>query len=100
MAAVPDLVSPELVLVDPQLAAHTRPLADSSGAFRRVEGQAHRVPGDARVYTSTEVRDPIAGTPHHKDVRVRLEPAGPDEAATAEEASARVRDLIGAGRAS
>jgi hypothetical protein len=37
-----------------------------------------------------------AGTPHHKDVRVRLEPATPDEAAASEEASRRVGDLVAA----
>ena len=47
-----------------------------------------------------EDRDPIAGTPHHKDVHVRLEAASPEEAAAAEEASARVGDLIAAGTAS
>jgi hypothetical protein len=63
MAAAPDLVSPELVLVDPQLAAYTRPLlADSAGAFWRLEKpspsrrESHplSVLGDARA-------DAIAG---------------------------------------
>jgi anaerobic selenocysteine-containing dehydrogenase len=35
-------------------------------------------------------RDPIAGTPYHKNVPVRLEKAGPDEAMAAERASRRI----------
>jgi hypothetical protein len=35
-------------------------------------------------------RDPIAGTPYHKHVRVRLEPAALEEAARAEAASKRM----------
>jgi hypothetical protein len=31
------------------------------------------------LLTDAADRDPIAGTPHHKDVRVRLEPATHEE---------------------
>ena len=61
------------------------------------DGRGGRVTNGPRInrITAAADRDPIAGTPHHKDVPVRLEAATPDEAATAEEASSRVRDLIG-----
>jgi anaerobic selenocysteine-containing dehydrogenase len=45
--------------------------------------------------TAAADRDPIAGTPHHKDVPVRLEPATAEEATTAEETRDRVWALIG-----
>lgn len=63
------------------------------------DGHGGRVTNGPRInqITAADDRDPIAGTPHHKDVHVRLEPAGPDEAAAAEEASARVGELIAAG---
>jgi anaerobic selenocysteine-containing dehydrogenase len=63
------------------------------------DGKGGRVVNGPRInqITASGDRDPIAGTPHHKDVRVRLEAAHPDEAATAEDASARIHDLIGAG---
>jgi anaerobic selenocysteine-containing dehydrogenase len=66
------------------------------------DGQGGRVTNGPRInqITASEDRDPIAGTPHHKDVRVRLELATPEEAATAEEASTRVRDLVAAATAS
>ncbi len=47
--------------------------------------------------TATGDEDAIAGSPHHKEVRVRLEAVHLDEAGTAEDASARIHDLIGAG---
>jgi hypothetical protein len=91
MAAAPDLVSPELVLVDPQLAAHTRPLADSGGAFWRVEKplpsrrERHplSVPGHARADASAESRERLTESalesevPSRKQVRrrARLIPA-------------------------
>jgi anaerobic selenocysteine-containing dehydrogenase len=63
------------------------------------DGKGGRVINGPRInqITAGGDRDPIAGTPHHKDVRVRLEAAHPDEAATAEDASARIHDLIDAG---
>ncbi len=63
------------------------------------DGKGGRVINGPRInqITASGDRDPIAGTPHHKDVRVRLEAAHPDEAATAEDASARIHDLIDAG---
>jgi anaerobic selenocysteine-containing dehydrogenase len=66
------------------------------------DGRGGRVTNGPRLnqITATADRDPIAGTPHHKDVPVRLEPATPDEAAAAEEASGRVAELIAAGKAS
>ena len=39
-------------------------------------------------------RDPIAGTPHHKDIPVRIEQATPDEAAAADAARARVHAML------
>jgi anaerobic selenocysteine-containing dehydrogenase len=39
-------------------------------------------------------RDPIAGTPHHKDLPVRLEAATAQESAAADEARARVREIL------
>jgi anaerobic selenocysteine-containing dehydrogenase len=62
------------------------------------DGKGGRVTNGPRInqITATHDRDPIAGTPHHKNVPVRLEMATAEEAATAEAASARVRELIGA----
>jgi anaerobic selenocysteine-containing dehydrogenase len=64
------------------------------------DGRGGRVVNGPRIneITASTDRDPIAGTPHHKDVPVRLEAATPDEAAAAEEASGRVADLIAAAR--
>jgi anaerobic selenocysteine-containing dehydrogenase len=64
------------------------------------DGKGGRVTNGPRInsITATDDRDPIAGTPHHKDVHVRLEPATPQEAAVAEEASSRVRELVAATR--
>jgi anaerobic selenocysteine-containing dehydrogenase len=42
------------------------------------------------LLTSGDHRDPIAGTPYHKNVPVRLERATPEEAAAAEAASRRI----------
>ncbi|HEX2886641.1 molybdopterin-dependent oxidoreductase [Vineibacter terrae] len=42
------------------------------------------------LLTSSDHRDPIAGTPYHKNVPVRLELATPQEAADAEAASRRI----------
>jgi anaerobic selenocysteine-containing dehydrogenase len=63
------------------------------------DGRGGRVTNGPRIneITAAEDRDPIAGTPHHKDVPVRLERVTPAESATAEAASARVHDLVGAG---
>ncbi|MGH7965381.1 MAG: molybdopterin dinucleotide binding domain-containing protein, partial [Candidatus Binatia bacterium] len=41
--------------------------------------------------TASDDCDPIAATPHHKNVRVRLTPLGPESAAEAEANSAAVR---------
>jgi len=49
------------------------------------------------LITDATDRDPIAGTPHHKDIPVRLEPATHEERATATRDSDRVHALI-AGR--
>ena len=46
------------------------------------------------LLTDAADRDPIAGTPHHKDVWVRLEPATDQERASCEHDSERVRLLI------
>jgi hypothetical protein len=43
--------------------------------------------------TTGDNRDPIAGTPYHKNVAVRLEKASPDEIATAEQASRRIHGV-------
>ncbi|HUR73502.1 MAG TPA: molybdopterin-dependent oxidoreductase [Sporichthya sp.] len=59
------------------------------------DGNGARVTNGPRINQITAAldRDPIAGTPHHKDVRVRLERADPDEASAAEDSSTRVRGL-------
>ena len=61
------------------------------------DGHGGRVTNGPRInkITATADRDPIAGTPHHKDVPVRLEAPTPEEAAAAEDASQRVLELIG-----
>jgi anaerobic selenocysteine-containing dehydrogenase len=63
------------------------------------DGRGGQVTDGPRInqITAAGDRDPIAGTPHHKDVPVRLEPASPEEAAAAEDASGRVHDLLAAG---
>ena len=62
------------------------------------DGRGGRVTNGPRINMITEAadRDPIVGTPHHKDVPVRLEPATAAERAAAEAASALVRELIAA----
>jgi anaerobic selenocysteine-containing dehydrogenase len=47
------------------------------------------------MLTAATDRDPIAGTPHHKDLPVRLEAATAEESAAADEARARVREILG-----
>jgi anaerobic selenocysteine-containing dehydrogenase len=66
------------------------------------DGHGGRVTNGPRInkITATADRDPIAGTPHHKDVPVRLEAPTPEEAAAAEDASQRVLELIGGAAAS
>lgn len=71
MAAAPDLVSPELVLVDPQLAAYSRALLTvPADALSRLYEPLHprreplpvSVPGDAGVDASAEARErPMEG---------------------------------------
>lgn len=60
------------------------------------DGQGGRITQGPRInlLTASKDRDPIAGTPHHKDVRVRVEPAGLDEVVEAEETSTRIRALV------
>jgi anaerobic selenocysteine-containing dehydrogenase len=42
------------------------------------------------LLTASSNRDPIAGTPYHKNVPVRLEPVTPEEAASAESVARRI----------
>ncbi len=46
--------------------------------------------------TASDDCDPIAATPHHKNVRVRLTPLDPESTAEAEANSARVRAIAAA----
>ena len=86
---------------------------DVAGALRRhhdgvgeaglksVEHVVHcRVVDGPRInlLTAGDDCDPIAATPHHKNVRVRLRPATAAEAAAAEERSERIRELATAER--
>ena len=66
------------------------------------DGRGGQVTNGPRInqITAAGDRDPIAGTPHHKDVPVRLEAPAPEEAAAAEDASQRVLELIGGAAAS
>jgi anaerobic selenocysteine-containing dehydrogenase len=59
------------------------------------DGHGGRVTNGPRINVITDAadRDPISGTPHHKDVPVRLEPATPAERDAAEQASRTVREL-------
>lgn len=59
------------------------------------DGHGGRVVNGPRINLLTDAadRDPIAGTPHHKDVRVRLEHATKQERAAADRDSERVRLL-------
>jgi formylmethanofuran dehydrogenase subunit D len=60
------------------------------------DGQGGRVVDGPRINLLTDAadRDPIAGTPHHKDVPVRLEPATTEERDAAQRDSDRVRRLV------
>jgi len=60
------------------------------------DGHGGRVTNGPRINLITDAadRDPIAGTPHHKDTPVRLEPATAAERATAERDSERVREIV------
>ncbi|WP_028936313.1 molybdopterin-dependent oxidoreductase [Pseudonocardia spinosispora] len=64
------------------------------------DGRGGRVVNGPRINLITDAadRDPIAGTPHHKDMPVRLEPVTESERAAAEYDSSRVRDLVRAAR--
>jgi anaerobic selenocysteine-containing dehydrogenase len=59
------------------------------------DGHGGRVVHGPRInlLTAADDRDPIAGTPRHKDMRVRLEPATESERARAEQDSQRVRQV-------
>jgi anaerobic selenocysteine-containing dehydrogenase len=63
------------------------------------DGRGGRVVNGPRINLITDAadRDPIAGTPHHKDMPVRLETATPAETAEAQQAADKVRELIAAG---
>jgi anaerobic selenocysteine-containing dehydrogenase len=60
------------------------------------DGKGGRVTNGPRINLITDAtdRDPIAGTPHHKDMPVRLEPATAEEKATAQRDADRVHDLV------
>jgi len=60
------------------------------------DGHGGRVTNGPRINLITDAtdRDPIAGTPHHKDTPVRLEPATAAERTTAEYDSQRVREIV------
>ncbi|MEU4841822.1 hypothetical protein [Nocardia testacea] len=60
------------------------------------DGRGGRVVDGPRINLLTDAadRDPIAGTPHHKDVPVRLEPATAEGRDTAQRDSERVRRLV------
>jgi anaerobic selenocysteine-containing dehydrogenase len=64
------------------------------------DGQGGRVVNGPRINLITDAadRDPIAGTPHHKDVPVLLEPATAAERDLAERDSRRVREVVAATR--
>jgi anaerobic selenocysteine-containing dehydrogenase len=64
------------------------------------DGHGGRVTNGPRINMITDAtdRDPIAGTPHHKDMAVRLELATAEEKATAERDAERVRELVAAGQ--
>jgi len=64
------------------------------------DGQGGRVVNGPRINLITDAadRDPIAGTPHHKDVPVLLEPATAAERELAERDSRRVREVAAATR--
>ncbi|MET8560896.1 molybdopterin-dependent oxidoreductase [Streptomyces flaveolus] len=60
------------------------------------DGRGGRVTSGPRINLLTDARDrdPIAGTPHHKDVPVRLEPATAKEREVAQRDSERVAALM------
>jgi anaerobic selenocysteine-containing dehydrogenase len=62
------------------------------------DGKGGRVLSGPRINLLTDAldRDPIAGTPHHKDMPARVEPATAAEAAAAERDSELVRALAAA----
>ncbi|ADJ49354.1 molybdopterin oxidoreductase family protein [Amycolatopsis mediterranei S699] len=64
------------------------------------DADGRRVVSGPRINLLTDAldRDPIAGTPHHKDVPARLEPATEEERARAEADSVRVRATVASGR--
>jgi anaerobic selenocysteine-containing dehydrogenase len=63
------------------------------------DGHGGRVWHGPRINLITDAhdRDPIAGTPHHKDMPVRLEPATAAEVEAAERDAAVIRELIASG---
>ena len=65
------------------------------------DGHGGRVVNGPRINLITDAsdRDPISGTPHHKDVPVRLEPATAVEREVAQRDSERVREVAAAARA-
>jgi anaerobic selenocysteine-containing dehydrogenase len=64
------------------------------------DGRGGRVTNGPRINLITDAadRDPIAGTPHHKDVPVRLEPATVEERTAAERDSALVLEVVNTAR--
>ena len=60
------------------------------------DGHGGRVTDGPRINMLTEAgdRDPVAGTPHHKDVPVRLEPATVAEREAAERDRVRVQEVV------
>jgi anaerobic selenocysteine-containing dehydrogenase len=60
------------------------------------DGHGGRVVQGPRINLLTDAadRDPIAGTPHHKDIPVRLEPVTAEERAIAERDTQRVREVV------
>jgi anaerobic selenocysteine-containing dehydrogenase len=64
------------------------------------DADGRRVVNGPRInlLTSIHDRDPISGTPHHKDIPARVEAATDEERAAAEDMSTRVRLLVEAGR--
>ena len=64
------------------------------------DGRGGRIVDGPRInlLTAGDDCDPIAATPYHKNVRVRLRPATAAEAADAEERSERIREVAAAER--
>ncbi|GAA5156676.1 molybdopterin-dependent oxidoreductase [Pseudonocardia eucalypti] len=60
------------------------------------DGRGGRVINGPRLnlITSATDRDPIAGTPHHKDIPVRLEPATQAEREAADQTHTRIRETL------